>query len=226
MKSILSFLVIFLSSQLVLAQNKLEKDSIVNVLPSFDFELEFGGVMLAYKGDLSNSFSNFSSGLSLGIQSASAKRVSGRLGIIAGTVVGNLNLDDLNSSVSSINTFFSSSILALDLGLKAKLLERGRFKAFFYQSAGILFFKSVDKEGNLLKDQFKTRTQGESYGNSGMMLPSKIGFSYTLPNKIQLATKIGYLNLKTDYLDNISYAVPLNKRDNILTTEFLIRFKL
>ena len=96
------------------------------------------------------------------------------------------------------------------------MLKKERYILYLSQGLGLLRYKPEDDLGRPLQERYESRPLNETYGNSTIMLPSKLGALYLLPNQWGIGLEAGYLNPLTDYLDNISQWGNKEGNDNVL----------
>lgn len=176
-----------------------------------------GFSMNGYRGDLQAPYPAFTGSLQLGIQLNRSKRLNGSLGIGYGTISGqDSQYRFAGDEQAAPNRFFSSSLLTIHYDLHLNLLKKKQYILYLSQGLGLTRYQPEDEFGRPLQDRFDTRPPNESYGNSAIMLPSKIGGLYLLPNQWGIGLEAGYLNPLTDYLDNIGQWGNKSGNDNVL----------
>ncbi|MBX7243311.1 MAG: LysM peptidoglycan-binding domain-containing protein [Bacteroidia bacterium] len=91
-----------------------------------------------------------------------------------------------------------------DVRLKTRM--PGSFICRPYLSAGIglYLFSPEDADGNLLIDAPKTRPFSEIYSTASLYLPATVGLDVKISRIITLGLGYTYLNIFTDYTDNLS----------------------
>jgi hypothetical protein len=173
--------------------------------------------MNQFRGDLQADHPAYTPSLQLGIQLNRSKRLNGSLGIGYGTISGqNSNYRFAGDELATPNRFFSSSYLSVQYDLHLNILKKERYMLYLSQGLGLLRYKPEDDLGRSLLDRYDTRPPNETYGNSAIMLPTKLGALYLFPNQWGIGLEAGYLNSLTDYLDNISQWGNKDGNDNVL----------
>lgn len=184
--------------------------------------LQLGISPNAYKGDL-GSFEKWTIGYHVGLLLNKKKRLNGSFQIAFGNITG--QTDDLNypgDPAKTPNTFFKTNFVTINYELQYNIIKNEVMKLYLGQGFGIIHYTPKDEFGNKLQDQNNTRAEGESYGNISIILPTKLGYIYFLPNRMGLGIEAGFYNTMTDYLDNISDWGTKSGKDNILYFKFSV----
>lgn len=182
-----------------------------------------GFSMNQYRGDLQAAYPGFTGSLQLGIQLNRSKRLNGSLAIGYGTISGqNSQYRFAGDEMATPNRFFSSSFLSVQYDLHLNILKKEHFMLYLSQGLGLLRYQPEDDQGRSLQDRYETRPPNETYGNSAIMLPTKLGALYLLPNQWGVGLEAGYLNPLTDYLDNISQWGNDSGNDNVLQLQLRV----
>lgn len=176
----------------------------------------------AYKGDLNRSYEKWTGAFHAGLQLYSKKRINGHLGLMVGTITGdNPDYSFLdNSGNSTPNTFFKTSVLGLNYDLQLNLIKKTCYRVYLVQGAGLLRFNPKSADNAPLTDKFSTRAKDENYNNITFFLPTGIGAMYIFKNGYAAGVQATFLNITSDYLDNISQWGSRKKTDNILSYKF------
>lgn len=184
----------------------------------------YGGFgMNQYRGDLQSAYSAYTGSFMLGLQLNRSKRLNGSFGLSYGQISGeNSRYLFSGDAEANPNRFFSSSLITAQYDLHVNILKKKSYILYLSQGIGLARFKPEDELGNPLQERFTTRAASETYGNSSIMLPSKLGFIYLLPHHWGLGLEAGYLNPMTDYLDNIGQWGNKKGNDNVLLFSFKV----
>jgi hypothetical protein len=207
------FLLSFLSSLLAFSQTR-----------QVSKYLELGVGPCAYKGDLSNSYSKYTSSFQLGVLFKNDKRVNGHFGLMIGSITGqNPKLSfpiDTTVATPTPNKYFKTTLFSVNYDLMVKLIKKKNFTLYISQGIGILRFNPKDGDNKNLADQFNTRADNETFNNFTIMLPTSIGAMYTFKNNFGAGLQMGWLNSQSDYLDNISMWGTRKRKDNVFSCKF------
>ena len=215
-KALLAIVVCLVSNLTLLAQ---EKKS----------EIYFGVAPTAYKGDLHESYQNWSMVFFAGLKFNRNHKLNGNFTLSIGSVSGqnpNYSFDDGSLPSPAPNHFFTSKVVGLNYELHYNFIHKEKIKVFVSQGVGVLRFNPKDEFDEPLIDQLSTRSTNETYGNISMMLPTQLGVLYTLPNDYSIGLQVGFQNTTSDYLDNISNWGLKKGSDNIFTYRFEIHIPL
>lgn len=164
---------------------------------------EIGVSANAYKGDLSNSYSLWSSSLHLGLKFTKKKRWNGHLNLSVGNVRGQNYAYEFDENATP-NLFFRTNIITIQADLQYNFIRTNRWIAYLSQGIGLMRFLPKNEQGERLQNLLATRSVGELYGNVSAIFPSSIGIMYLLKNGYVLGFQASLLRPTTDYLDNIS----------------------
>jgi len=204
---------------LVVNTNVKAQDSIV-----FKRFIEVGVSGNAYRGDLQAGYEKFSSGFHLGIQWMKKKRINGAINLQIGSVNGQ-NPDYIyngSTATTTPNQYFKTSIFTLHYELQLNLIKKKRFRVFIAQGIGMIRFIPKDQYQNKLSSQLVSRAEGETYGNTSLILPTQIGAQYFLANGLGAGFKMGWYNPQTDYIDNVSKWGNKSGNDKIFNFRFSV----
>jgi hypothetical protein len=185
--------------------------------------IEAGLSAIAYKGDLSSKYANWSSALNIAIRWNKKKRLNGHINLMIGKVTGQnyeIQYSDNATPPNTANNFFKSSIFSLNYDLQVNLIKKEHFILYIGQGIGLLRFLPKDENNESLIDKGRTRAKNETYNNLSIILPSHAGFIFTLKNNFGIGFQAGWLNPVTDYIDNISELSNYAKKDNLLAYKF------
>jgi hypothetical protein len=207
------FLVSFLSSLLSFSQTR-----------QVSKYLELGVGPCAYKGDLSGSYSKFSSSFHLGVLFKNDKRLNSHFGLMIGNITGqNPKLSfpiDTNTATPTPNKYFKTTLFSVNYDVMIKLIKKEHFTLYLSQGIGILRFNPKDEDNKDLSGQFNKRAEDETFNNFTLMLPTSLGAIYTFKNNFGAGLQMGWLNSQSDYLDNISVWGSRKRKDNVFTCKF------
>ena len=184
----------------------------------------YGGFgMNKVRSDLQSDYSAYTGSFMLGVQLNRSKRLNGSFAISYGQISDENSQYTYSGDVQAKpNRFFSSSLFTIQYDLHVNILKKENYILYLSQGIGLARYKPEDELGNSLQDRYTSRAANETYGNSSIMLPSKLGFTYLLPNAWGLGLEAGYLNPMTDYLDNISQWGNKKGNDNVLLFSFKV----
>lgn len=182
-----------------------------------------GFAMNQFRGDLQAAHPAYTASLQLGLQLNRSKRLNGNLSIGYGTISGqNSQYQFSGDELATPNRFFSSSFLSVQYDLHLNILKKEKYMLYLSQGIGLLRYQPEDDLGRPLQDRYETRPPSETYGNSTVMFPTKLGALYLLPNQWGLGLEAGYLNPLTDYLDNVSQWGNKSGNDNVLQLQLRV----
>ncbi|MFN3404081.1 MAG: hypothetical protein ACK40G_08295 [Cytophagaceae bacterium] len=194
---------------------------IILFLPFFGIAQRVGFVHLglganSYKGDLNDTYQQWTASYHAGVLFNKKKRLNGQLNIIAGKIQGN-NPDYVfeKDPFSQPNTFFTTSFININYDVHLNLIKKDNFILFISQGVGLIRFSPKDQFNAKLENNFSRRAKGEEYSNIAFTLPTSAGFIYIMPSGYAFGLQTGYLNPTTDYLDNISQWGNSDKKDNV-----------
>lgn len=185
---------------------------------------------VAYKGDLSASYSDFNFAFSAGLKFNRNKRLNGQLNLTVGKISGQ-TMDKFfykipdDSTVKPVN-YVKTPFFAVDYSLQYNFIKKKNFIFFLGQGVGIMNYTPKDEYGKALTEKSSSRNADESLTSIAICMPSRIGIIGLFDNGIGLGINAGFLNTFTDYLDNISELGKKQGNDNILTYNFLVYFPL
>jgi len=140
----------------------------------------------------------------VGLQFNKKKRLNGALLLGYGTIEGNDPTFTSPISNKSPNRFFSTSFLFGNYDLHYNFIKTQKVIVYVSQGIGFIRFTPEDQFGEGLEDQPNTRADDETYRNLSLILPTKLGGMYILPNQFGVGVEVGFFGTMTDYLDNIS----------------------
>ena len=175
----------------------------------------------SYKGDFST-YGKYRNALNLGLVLNRNKTLGGELNLRIGTIVA-----ESNDFSSPIVPFVKTNYFSLNYGLNIRFLTiKDKLSFHFVPGFGIIRFSSTDFDGNKLESLNDTRDKGEEISPIAVVLPMKLQFRYRLTDKVGLFFESGFLNTRTDYLDNISQLSNSSTKDNIIFLNFNVSFLL
>lgn len=91
-----------------------------------------------------------------------------------------------------------------DVRLKTRLPGNFIFRPYLSTGIGLYLFSPEDEDGNLLIDAPKTRPLSEIYNTAALYIPAVLGMDVKLSRIITLGIGYTYMNIFTDYSDNLS----------------------
>jgi len=182
--------------------------------------ITLGVVMQSYKGDLSESYNGYSAAFQGSLLFNKKEKWNGGVNL----TIGNINGQQLSgipvSASQQPNTYFKTSVVSVHYDVRYNFLVREHWKVYVSLGFGLMRFNPKDQDDNNLQDLIDTRGFNESYGNITAMIPFQAGFMYFLNNGYGLNFQTGFLNIFTDYIDNISELGNQSGGDNILQFQF------
>lgn len=195
-----------------------------NSAPSFKKKrptqfIELGISPNSYKGDLVSSYRQFTSSVHLGFQMNIKKKLNGHLNIFHGYIAGsndNYTFTGSSQTPPTPNTFFRTTFTGFEYDLHVNFYKTDRFCFYLSQGIGLMKFKPQNDNEENFDNLLSTRAKGESYSTTTLVLPTFAGGYFLLPNSYGLGFQAGFLNTKTDYLDNIGQWGNRKKKDQIL----------
>jgi len=182
--------------------------------------LTIGTSANSYKGDLSDSYDKWTASFHLGIKFNKGKRINGLLNLSYGHVTGQNPTFEVMDKEQTANRYFNTKIITANYDLQLNLIKRKQFAVFISQGIGLLFYTPQDEFKQNLQDQTKSRNDNETYSNSALTIPSQFGVNYFFKNGYGVGLQAGYLNVVTDYIDNISELGSAQGNDNIFMGRF------
>ncbi len=181
--------------------------------------LLYGGIgAVAYRGDLADSYQKWSSWFHIGLQKNRRRWLNPRVEVFYGTLSGQNSAYTFEGG--NPNLFFQTSLIGGSMNLQLNIIKQKSFMLYVSQGLGLAYYWIEDKNGNNLDKQPQTRTLGEVYSPTLLLLPSSIGATYLFPNQFGLGVEAGLQNTMTDYLDNISKWGKDTGNDNALRIKF------
>jgi hypothetical protein len=189
--------------------------------------LNVGVSATSYRGDLTNRFSSWSSGFDAGILLNRKHRTNGYFHLSMGTVQGeNSDYSYSQDATATPNTFFTTSYFSLGYEMRINVVKETNYVAYFSLGINAFRYNPRDQYKESYSNQFATRAKNETYGSLAFSFPMKIGGAYFVRQGYGIGAEIGFLNLTTDYIDNISEWGNKSKKDNLLQAVFKIYIPL
>ncbi|NJL12358.1 MAG: hypothetical protein HC913_04735 [Microscillaceae bacterium] len=183
------------------------QDTLVNrSRPLFPRLLELSISGASYRGDLGN-YQKWSAIFQAAYRFNGFRRFNGRLGLTRGFVTGEnrfYTFRDGEGNLTTPNTFFRANLLSFVYELEYNLYFSRHVRVYLSQGIGLVRFVVKDAEGQNLADLTDTRPFEEIYGNFAFQLPTGLGFHYLFRNGFGVGGWLGFWNIQTDFLDNIS----------------------
>ncbi|GAL84976.1 hypothetical protein CHU_1620 [Sporocytophaga myxococcoides] len=214
-----NFLRLFFSFSLIfIALNAQSQDSPKHFI-------EAGISPSSYRGDLNNSFQQWTALYNAGIKFYKKKRINGGINIFVGNIMGQNGKYEFNPDLNpspTPNTYFKTNVIGVNYDLQLNLIKRKWGCIFISQGIGLMRFTPKDQNNDKLQTKLSTRAKGEDYNNVTFVFPTKAGVMFFLPSWYAIGLQAGYLNPTSDYLDNISNWGIKKKKDNILTVKFSV----
>lgn len=185
---------------------------------------------VAYKGDLSNSYSHFNLAFNAGLKFNRNKRINGQLNLTIGKISGQtvskeFYLPGADSTVIPSN-YFKAPFFNVDYSIQYNVVKKKNLILYISQGFGVLNYTPKDEKGKKLSELSSTRNPDEKLQSFTMCMPTRAGAIGLFDNGIGVGASAAFLNTFTDYLDNISKLGKKQGNDNILTYNFLIYFPL
>jgi hypothetical protein len=175
----------------------------------------------SYFGDLRTGSGKWRMQINFGLLFNKKKRLNGSVQLTVGSVTGQSDSREFNGTPDiTPNTYFKTNLFALNYELHYNIIRNEFWKIYLGQGFGLMFFTPKDQFGGNLRDQADTREAGESYGSVTVILPTKLGLIYFLPNAYGLGFETGIYNTFSDYIDNVSAWGDHSGYDNIWYFKF------
>jgi hypothetical protein len=198
---------------------------ICNCCIAQQWQVEIGGGITGYNGDLSRSavdFKTFGPSVTAGVKYMLPNNF---IVLRAGISYGKIHADDANSKNAALisrNLNFKSDILEGMLGAEINLADPTVYDGIPYLFAGVGVFHfnpyTYDKNNTkVFLQPLATEGQGTSeypnrfpYKTTKLFIPFGIGWKYKASERIDLIYEFGFRYISTDYLDDVSstYADP------------------
>ena len=173
----------------------------------------------SYSGDFSG-YTKLRSGLHFGYHFNPTKRISGLCNLRLGRVVAE-QLEEIDEVERLVNTGY----FGLNFGLDFKLLTiKELFSFHIVPGVGFIRYNPKDAEGNDLLSNNSSRAQNESYSNFSIMLPVLLSSRIKLSDSFGIQVSTGFLNTRTDYLDNGSELFDATDKDNVFVLDLGVYF--
>jgi hypothetical protein len=187
--------------------------------------IEAGISPSSYRGDLNNSFQQWTALYNAGIKFYKKKRFNGSIILFAGNIMGQNGRYEFNPDLNpspTPNTYFKTTLMGINYDLQLNLIKRKWGCFFISQGIGLMRFTPKDQNNDKLQTKLSTRAKGEDYNNVTFVFPTKAGVMFFLPSWYAIGLQAGYMNPTSDYLDNISNWGVKKKKDNILTIKLSV----
>ena len=211
LRLLIAFICLSFSYSSVIAQDSIKTKPIKHA------EIFLGYSINSYGGDLSG-FGKLNSAFNVGVLFNNRKRISGEINIRIGRVIA----ESLNER-SPIESFVSNNYFSINYGANIRLYQWKQQLSFHLTPGfGIINHNPRDVDNNELISIGSTRNRDEEYGRIAIILPVKFGIKYHTPYRLHFGIEFGFLNTRTDYLDNVSQLIDDSNRDNIFFTNFII----
>lgn len=196
------FILICLSSRAQVNDSLLQQvDSVFDRhrVPNFSV----GGAAFSTKGDLSDAYNKWSSGMKVGFVFNENKRLTGGVHVVFGSVSSQdaSVFDDFDETVA---LYTNTNFVNFHYLLKVKLIDRKYYQLLVGQGLGVFFFNPKDEFGVELQDQQNTREAQESYSLTSAMFPTCLEARISIAENITLSYTLQWLHVSTDYIDNMS----------------------
>lgn len=179
----------------------------------------FGGFnSVAYKGSLSPSYARWTPAFQFGMAFQKRKILNGMLSVTFGKFIGeswNYTIPPSASPSVQPENRFQTSFISLNYDLQVLLFRYKAFRVFLSQGIGILRFTPKDWEGNNLIDRSRTRNTNEDFNSVTLSFPTQIGLRYFFLNGMAFGFQAGWLNVASNYLDNMDQLSSNSQADNL-----------
>jgi hypothetical protein len=187
--------------------------------------IEAGISPSSYKGDLNNTYQQWTAIYNAGLKLYAKKRLNGSFNFFAGRIMGQNGRYEFNPNLNpspTPNTYFKTTLIGLNYDLQLNLLKKKWGCLYISQGIGLMRFSPKDQNNNKLQDKLSTRAKGEDYNTISFVFPTRIGCMFFLPSWYAIGLQAGFLNPTSDYLDNISEWGVKKKKDNILSVKLSV----
>nr|WKN39388.1 hypothetical protein K4G66_11870 [Tunicatimonas sp. TK19036] len=176
----------------------------------------------AYRGDLGQPYDKWTMAVHGSLLFNHQRRLHGGIHLSIGSLTGQANNQKVfNPDTNTPNRYFKSTFFSAHYALAYDIVQRTNFVLYVSQGLGFIRFIPHDQFNRRWQDNFSTRAANETYGNVAAMLPTHIGATYFFPNRFGIGTKVGFYNLLTDYMDNVSQLGSDSGNDNAMQVQFL-----
>jgi hypothetical protein len=172
--------------------------------------LHVGLLANSYKGDFA-SYQSWSNAVDLGLSLNKDKFLTGEFSLKIGRVTAqNLVFE------SPIANYVQTNFLSFNYGLKARIFSyKDKLKVSFTPGLGLVRFNPMNDKKESLSSLSSSRKKGEEFSNVSVLFPLKLELEYFSKYGISYTLQSGFLNTRTDYLDNISQLANAENKDNI-----------
>lgn len=176
----------------------------------------------AYRGDLGQPYDKWTLGVQGSLLFDHQRRLHGGIHASIGSLTGQANDERIfDPEANTPNRFFKTTFFSAYYGLEYDIVHRPSLIIYISQGLGFIRFSPRDQFNRHLEDDLSTRAANETYGSVAAMLPTQLGATYFFSNRFGVGTKVGFSNLLTDYIDNVSQLGSDNGNDNVLHLQFL-----
>lgn len=184
-------------------------------------DLYAGYSVNAYKGDFSG-YSKARNAFSAGLILNREKKVGGELNLRIGGLASE-SLDYADPVVPFVQTTYFS----FNYGLSIRAIKfNENTSVHVVPGIGFIRFTPKDFDGNSLAELSTTRDKGEEFSNVALVLPLKVQMRHRFSPRMGMLLETGFLNTRTDYLDNVSNLADNGNKDNVLFLNFGLSFFL
>lgn len=176
----------------------------------------------AYRGDLGQPYDKWTAAVQGSLLFSHQRRLHGGIHLGIGNLTGQTTEQQtFNPDVNTPNRFFKSRFVSVHYALEYDIVQRPNVIVYLSQGLGLIRFSPRDQFNRSLQDDLSTRAANENFGNVAALLPTHLGATYLFPNRFGLGAKVGYYNLLTDYIDNVSQLGSDRGNDNAMQVQFL-----
>lgn len=203
---LLFIILFFLGHQQIFAQTK---DSTKH------FSLGISVLGVSYKGDLVDHYKDWGIGTGIHLQFHNKTRLSTAFQIVAGSVSAeNPYFTSENNNTVEVEKYFKTNFTSFYFNLSYYFIKRTKLRCYISPGIGLIRFSPKNENNQTLSENNLSRLPNETFGNTALALPIKIGIQYYLPNGWMIHYEANWLMPRTDYIDNIGQ-LGNSKKDQI-----------
>lgn len=173
---------------------------------------------ISYKGSLSPTYAVWTPAFKFGVAFQKRKILNEMLSLTFGRFIGESRDYKLpstaNSSLQPVNRF-RTDFISINYDLQILLFQYRSLRIFISQGVGLMRFTPKDWDGNILIDRNRTRNPDEDFNSVTLSFPTQIGLRYSFSNGMAFGFQAGWLNVRSNYLDNMNELSDNSRGDNL-----------
>lgn len=178
---------------------------------------------VAYKGSLHTRYQRWTPAFQAGIRFQKRALWASQVSISFGQLTGEDRTYQVPSGTASdlrpVNRF-QTNFFSLHYEMQFMLFRYKGWRLYASQGIGFFRFNPKDWDGNPLADRDKTRKPGETYNALTAQFPFHIGLYHFFPNQMAFGFQAGWLNVASNYLDNMDALSGNSRGDNVAAFRF------